>query len=253
MVLPGLVNGNEPLATSILNIFLTGGEYWFLYTLFIIFAVFPLIISALQKNKWITMLALFALGITSKRVPNYLCLSLIMYYTVPFTAGYIARQQNGFGLKEVVRDLTGGRKLLFVVAICAAILVCGYLHGRFEIAIMHLIEAFIGIIGCFALTLMIPKVIKRFGKYSDYSLALYLLDGFFLVISRVLAVNVLKLSNPALIIVINLIIDFHISYLLIRYIFSKIPVLSNVIGIANKTQGDRKTCDTSHMARMKDL
>lgn len=232
MVLPGLVNGNEPIGTSILKIFFTGGEYWFLYTLFIIFAVFPLIVNALQKNKWIALLSVLVFGVISKWMPNYLCLPLVMYYLVPFTVGYVARQQNVFRLKETTGNLTVTRKLLIVAAICSAILVCGYLHGKFDIATLNLIEAFIGIAGCFVITLIIPMAFKNFGKYSEYSLALYLLDGYFLVVSRILAVNVLKLNNPILIIAINMIIDFYISYLLIRYILSRIPVIRNMIGIA---------------------
>ena len=231
MALPGLVNGNESIGTSVLKIFLTGGEYWFLYTLFIIFAVFPLIVNALQTNKWIALLAVLVFGIISKWIPNYLCLSLVLYYLVPFTAGYVARQHNIFRLKKTVKDLMGGRQVLIVVAVFLAIIACGYLHGKFENTVMNLVEALIGIVGCFALTLIIPTMFKGCGRYSDYSLALYLLDGYFLVVSRMLAVNILKLSNPAMIIAINLVFDFYISYLLIHYILSRIPVLRNIIGI----------------------
>nr|MCR4676378.1 hypothetical protein [Sphaerochaetaceae bacterium] len=84
---------------------------------------------------------------------------------------------------------------------------------------------------CLVLTKTFPSFLKSFGRYSDYSLPIYLLNGYWLVLSREFAVHVLKTQSPALIIVINTVVDFYVSYLFIKYVMARIPVVRTVSGI----------------------
>ena len=56
-------------------------------------------------------------------------------------------------------------------------------------------------------------------------------NGYWLVISRMLAVKVLGITSPAVIICINMVFDFYISYILIKYVLSKIQVVRIIIGV----------------------
>jgi hypothetical protein len=80
-------------------------------------------------------------------------------------------------------------------------------------------------------TVVCPKLLNRFDRYSKYSLTLYLLNGYWLVISRNLAINVFGINTPILIIGINVIIDFWLSYIFIHYILAKIPIVRELAGI----------------------
>lgn len=75
---------------------------------------------------------------------------------------------------------------------------------------------------------LFTRFFKRFGKYS---LQLYLLNGYLLVISRTIIVNRLGVSNPVEIICFNMLVDFFISYLIIKYIISKNILLRRITGI----------------------
>ena len=233
LLLPALINGSEPLGTSIVNIIFHGGEYWFLYTLFIIFAIFPAVIKAYEKNSWVTMVMIVGLGALSNLVPDYFCLPSVLYYTVPFTMGYLGKKKNVFSSKCVIGRIGTGRFRRIIVGVisCVVYLVCGYLHGKYNVAGLNLLEAILCIVVCYVISLLFPPVLSRFGKYSDYSLPLYLLNGYFLVVSRMVIVNMIKVSNPIIIIVGNMIFDFYVSYLLIRFALSKIPVVRSMIGI----------------------
>ena len=70
------------------------------------------------------------------------------------------------------------------------------------------------------------RIFMRFGAYS---LQLYLFNGFLLVASRVI---ICKLTtNPALIISFNMLIDFFLSYLFIKYLWSKVKFFRLISGM----------------------
>ena len=112
------------------------------------------------------------------------------------------------------------------------IAICGVGAGAFDLTSLILLEALLDILACVMLTLTLPKVFRRFEKYNPFSLSLYLLNGYFLVISRTLSNKVLGISDPLLIILINVLIDFYVSYLLIRHLLSRIPFLRIAIGLS---------------------
>ena len=73
------------------------------------------------------------------------------------------------------------------------------------------------------------QFVKCFARFGQYSLQLYLLNGFLLVISRTI---ICKLTvNPTAIIGFNMLIDFALSYLLIKYICTKIKPVRFLMGM----------------------
>lgn len=224
---PGMVNGETSIAESIKSIFLYGGEYWFLYTLFLIFAIFPLVEKAIQRNETASVIVVAALAVTSQFLPKTICIDLIAYYLLLFALGYIGKMHSVF-------DMAVEKKTWVIVPGAVIVCLCGFLHGRFNYAWLNAIEAIIGIVYCAFASKVMPRVFSKFGKFSLYSLALYLLNGYWLVVSRMIIVNTLHVSNPAIIILFNVVIDFYVSFLVIKYIVAKIPVIRTLCGIQIK-------------------
>lgn len=67
--------------------------------------------------------------------------------------------------------------------------------------------------------------------FGEYSLQLYLLNGFFLVLSRSLTINILRIESPFIIIVVNMIVDLLISYSVIKNVFTGSKLLKHISGI----------------------
>lgn len=232
LLLPGLVNGSETIRESIINILFHGGEYWFLYTLFIIFALFPLVAKAINRNCWMSVLGIFLLGMLRNRFPNTCCIRSVVYYMFFFTIGYVSRQKKYLKrVKESIQCANTIVKESTALVSIIIVLFLGYIHGKYDFILIRLIEASVGIIACSMVVVSTPGLLGVFGKFSEYSLCLYLLNGYWLVISRTIAVNILKVYNPLFIIIFNMIVDFYLSYLLIRFVLSKLPIIRTLIGI----------------------
>lgn len=231
LLLPSMVNGAEPVSESIIKILFHGGDYWFLYTLFILFLVFPFVEKVIKRSDRILAFGcMLVLAIVSKCVPNFFCIRSVMWYLPFFCLGYFARENNVFSSKKIPSRMYDHKEWYAVIAI-VALIICGYVHDKIDNRIITMIGAFVGVTASYLVALIMPAMLKPFERYSKYSLALYVLNGYWLVISRMLAVKVLGITTPAGIICINMIFDFYISYMLIKYVLSKIPVVRIFIGV----------------------
>lgn len=66
---------------------------------------------------------------------------------------------------------------------------------------------------------------------SRYSLQLYLLDGYALVVTRTILVSVLGVTNPWVLILGNFILDTAICLLLSRYVIDKVKIFRVLCGL----------------------
>lgn len=232
LIFPTLVNGTEPVSDTIKGIIFYGHGYWFLYTLFLIDVIFPLVNKGLQRNKTVCLIGVVALAIVKNVMPSILTFSSVAYYMFFFVMGYEGRRIEIFERLNNWLEQGNIKKNIGIMVIgIIVVLLGGYVHGKWNITILHLIQAVIGIAVSMLVTVVCPWLLKRFDRYSKYSLALYLLNGYWLVISRTLAVNILGINTPILIIGINVIIDFWISYIFIHYILENIPIVRELVGI----------------------
>lgn len=113
--------------------------------------------------------------------------------------------------------------------LCLAI--CGVIRFLYFNSIVNLFEGFAGITAVICLTLTSGGFCKIFEKYSNYSMALYLLNGYWLVISRTAICRILSVNNALIIIIFNVLIDFYLSFLFIRYVFSRFKMARLFLGI----------------------
>ena len=99
---------------------------------------------------------------------------------------------------------------------------------KVESNIITIIVSLIGCIFWYELTniviikLKLKEYIKKCGSYS---LQLYLLNGYFLVLSRILIVNVCNVNIPAVIILFNSLFDIILPIILIDKIIMKSKTL----------------------------
>lgn len=220
------VNRPRTIGESIKSMLLYGGEYWFLYVLMIIFMVFPLI-EKKAKNKF-GLILLVVVSCVLKFIPNLPDCFLvwrIAYHFFYFVVGYVLKR---FFDIEKANDWVQRNKLLSVGGMAAIICIQIFF---IPIYVTDFNQIY-GIALCYIFSVLCGQWIKKWLMgFGEYSLQLYLLNGFFLVFSRCLTINVLRIKSPLIIVVVNMIFDLVISYLVIKYIFAKSKILRRISGI----------------------
>lgn len=218
-----MVNRPRGIVESVISILLFGGEYWFLYVLFIIFVIYPFINSVLEKNKYLSMMMIPLLIILSKYMSSVdiFQINKTIYYLSFFMTGWIVRKKAG---KDIFKIDSNSNELVVLVALlwtCLVLINEPYLAELscvFGLLLMYMIANYKNI----------NIIFSRFGKYS---LQLYLFNGYFLVLSRTVIVKVFGITNPLIIVAGNVLFMFLISYLLIAHIFSKFKIFRIIMGI----------------------
>ena len=209
-LLPPLVNRPRPITESLIHM-LHGGEFWFIHTLFLIFLIYPLIYRLMNENKFRMILGSVLLFMVSRYGVHisFLRISSAIRFLFFFHVGVMARYVTGG--KWPIKKIPA-----FVLPIMFALwLILLYGVGGFFLALV-----FIGIIICSLMTRykLFNDIFSRFGEYS---LQIYLMNGITLGISRAIICNVFHVTNPAIIVSFNVFFDLVVSYMLIKYIFSR--------------------------------
>ena len=222
-MLQQFVNRPQSISDSIKDILLYGGEYWFLYTLFVIFLIYPIIYKFQTKSLVRQIVAGIALLVIAviKKPTNIFTLSSVSYYLVFFNLGALLKvnKVNVFELNI--------SKLRVLLLAGLAILWISLLFSPWEKQ-LELIVSLTGIIVCYCLTKLnaFNNCFERFGKFS---LQIYLLNGFLLVISRTIICQITDM--PIMIILFNMFVDFLLSYFAIKYICNRFSFIRAVMGM----------------------
>lgn len=222
-LLPQFVNRPQSLAESVQSILLNGGAYWFLYTLFLIFAFYPVIYKWQEGSKRRMVITTVGCSILAFiRIPTET-------FTLHLASGYLFFFHLGVLLKmNRVRIFECKMpKTYQLVPLGVAILWLVLLFSPWERQLEGLVSL-LGITVCAFLTCFKPfnDIFERFGKFS---LQLYLLNGFLLVISRTIICRLT--ADPALIIGFNMLVDFVLAYLAIKYICARIKLFRVLMGM----------------------
>ena len=128
-------------------------------------------------------------------------------------------------------EINKHKAMVTIIPVTAILIITAYLKTNYGFGKLEIIPvAFIGIFFSWLLT-RIQYFNNFFAPYGKYSLQLYLLNGFTLGLSRYLACNFMKVSDPYLIISVNVIIDFFIAYLFIKYFCEKFRPIRIIMGL----------------------
>lgn len=231
------INTGVDLKTGLIDALLYGSEYWFIYTLFLIFLTFPLFEKILKNNVAIivSLVILFAIKLIPS-VPEIFNLDRLAKYYFFFTLGFFVKKvfDSDFIKKLFAKDILLSVVTGFVwIGLCTvAYMFNNHMHQCMYLFVLS-IDALFGIV----FFVMLSTVISKY-KFSDalqsigkFSLPLYLLDAYLLVISRTVACNVFGWTSPYLIICFNMIVTLGISYVIIKFVIMKVPLFKMAVGM----------------------
>jgi len=217
---------------------LNGKSYWFLYTLFLIFAIYPLIEKIGTKNKWIEP-SLMILLITISQFVNYptvFRISSMMYHLPYFMMGHLLSD----GIKSNRYKLSFRGQMLAVVV--ALGIYFALLLGDRAISVVRYGQAFAMIAAFYYAAQMFVcwynsgrKIATMINELlclaSKYSLQLYLFNGFVLVVVRTILVSKLHLTNPTFVIPLIVLANLVVTLSLCKYILEETRWIGWLCGV----------------------
>lgn len=222
-MLPQFVNRAQGMADSVKDMLLYGGEYWFLFALFIIFVIYPAIYKWQEKSYTHKLVAavFFLIFAINKLPTEILTLSQVSYYLFFFNLGVLLKTCN---IRVFEFRLS---KCCILLPVGLAVLWISLLFSPWD-SQLEILISLIGIVVCYFFTWLnlFNDIFERFGKFS---LQIYLLNGFLLVISRTMICSISE--APVVIICFNMIVDFGLSYLAIKYICNRFAILRILMGM----------------------
>ena len=216
------VNRPADFMESIRRILFYGGEYWFLYVLFMIYIIVPFVSSAstgIQEQEIVVFIMALILGVSALFVdmPEILRIDSISRCFVFFYAGFLVKKcwQSCMYLYGTLVNRKKVSAILFGILWIGIVVLAQMTEEAewiFLIATVVGILFWVQVVGC----LKNSPIGNALQKCGQRSLQLYLFNGFLLVISRTLIINVLEIRNPWIIVGANMVFTLGVSMLIIE-------------------------------------
>lgn len=210
-------------------VFYSGVATWFVYTLFILFLIFPIIEKyLLKKDRFyifgiiLFLLNLFNIGNNVK----FLTVDRLVYMSFYFYVGYLFKRYY----EKKYNLLTKNTGIWIVIFL---FLFLGSKYDKFTIT--KIIFPFLGIISCWYSTVKLKNkakgIIYMFLEFcGDNSLSFYLLEMFFATVYRVTLVKIIPLDHNFLLISSFFILKLFTLVFFVKYIISKNKILAFLLG-----------------------
>lgn len=231
-VAPSLVNKDiESVWVYIEKTILYGGDLWFLYTLFLIMMVYSLILPRL-KNKNFILIIIALLSVLDCIIIQTPQKELLLYvhfihYSIFFLLGYYFRKIEGW------RTWLQGKMVFFVLLIAYFFFDCLFINDYFGCMPARLLCKMLGGAFLWSLSFVLLKKTPDFCKSIMWcgknSLGMYWLNGYCLVVARMLVVSVFHIHWPVLIAICVFLLMLMFEIIAIN-VAKKIPYLKYVIG-----------------------
>lgn len=234
MTAGALVNRPRGLGEGLYSIAVEGGAYWFLYSLFMVFLLFPALLPVLKTRR--QRIAVFLLFVILKMIP-----SIPAVFLIKRTVRHLPYFVLGYGLRksfsiDYLRKTVSEHKALCLWTMILFPLVIVLFCPAFAAEDSQLIAlplSFLGIISALIVSVLLKEgairsMLTEFGKYS---LQIYLLNGFTLTASRTVLVKILNVTNPAIIISVNFLFCMFAAYYPVRYVFTRYRITRQMFGI----------------------
>ncbi|MHA5065625.1 acyltransferase family protein [Cetobacterium somerae] len=222
---PNLVNNKSNSIERI--IFYSGAASWFVYSLFLLFLLFPIIETyIIKKDKYYFLgIVLFVLNLSG--VANKITLftlNQLVYMSFYFYMGYILKENY-----EKKWDIFYKRWSVLIVVIFFMI---GYKYDG--ITLTKILYPFLGIITTFLIAIKLKESEKKIIEFicfcGENSLALYLLEPFYATIYRVILVKVIPIEYNFLLVGTFFFLKLVSLYVVVKYIVNKNFILSSLVG-----------------------
>lgn len=214
----------------------------FLRSLFIMFLVFPFIAKLIKRGKtakYLLFIAALLLYIFSDRITPVTALSYTARFFIYFLIGYMVKD-NGY---EKVKPLILRPLMVFGSGILAVLsFVCYLLPGMKAATDIFVIEKLLLFIAAVSAAVVMYAVANMglgvlqhlVTMAGNYSLQLYLFGGYVLVVSRLVVVTYLGIEMPALVILLNFVMDILIMCPIIHFIVRKVRLFCFLTGLTCK-------------------
>ena len=233
------INGPKSPGKALIGIFLGTGN-WFLGTLFLIFLIFPFIKNVYNKprNGFILtcLLGVFQLF---DFWPNIFNTARVLKYIFYFSLGYYFKMLSKKNT-ELWGKIVGGIKQVLIWAISLVLwsfmvfwlikLSAGsytlYAIASIGTALVGMINivSFVGLISAYSFS-------RLFEETGKVSLQLFLLNGYFLTITRTVTVRMLHVTSPVIIVAANVFTMYFVSYAFIHLIIKKVKLFRVLTGM----------------------
>ncbi len=231
------IHGTVSVTDGVRKLLLSGGGYWFIYTLLGIFLVYPWA-EKLLKKPWME-LAFGGLCLVATQLavlPDIFCISAMGKYLPYFILGHyfaihrptLSRMEKwasilsamglylGMELWALVTDITLGPILHFVRAMA----LIGALWGLAQKCT-----------GLWEKNALSRKLHGLLLQSSRFSLQLYLFNGYLLTAGRILICSILGITAPAVIVAGIWLINLVVTLVSCRWIIPRIPLVRTLCGI----------------------
>ena len=203
---------------------------WFVYTLFIVFIIFPFLDKyILKKDKYylfgvilvtVNYLKVFEnIEIFSlNKVANYLLYFYIGYIVKPF---YKEKIKNGIGSKNLT---------FFIISIVFLSLSYRYHYLNYFNSVIF---AILGVLFVLNISLRMREdtnIYKFFNFLGINSLTFYLIEGFITVVYRVILLRIIPIEKSYLLVSVFFILRVLTAYIIVKLIIVKSSILSLLLG-----------------------
>lgn len=203
---------------------------WFVYTLFIIFMIFPVLDKyILKKDKY------YLFGVILVTV-NYLkifenieifSINSVVNYLVYFYIGYIIKPFY----KEKIENGIGSQNLVFFII---GIIFLGLSYKYYYLNYFNsVIFAILGVLFVLNISLRMKEdtnIYKFLTFLGINSLTFYLIEGFITVVYRVILLRIIPTEHSYLLVSIFLVLRILTAYIIVKFIVVKSSILSFLLG-----------------------
>lgn len=223
---------------SLLSMIVNGKTAWFLYVLFAMFLVYPVINKLFKTNRMKLGLAIaLMLLLPLFYFPEKYCLHLFTYYLPYFILGTCV---SGLFTKHYTKS-----QLLLFASVCLVLYIVIFYHtinmSAHQLHCLRYIRALLMISFFSSLfiyydTYFIGKsklsngIFSALEVCSTYSLQIYMFNGFWLVLLRTLFCSYLHVRHPLIILTVLPTLNILISILICKYILPKSSLLNWLCG-----------------------
>lgn len=210
-------------------IFYSGVTTWFIYTLFILFLIFPIIEKyIIKRDKYylfgivLFILNLFEIGSNIK----IFTIDRLIYMSFYFYIGYLSKNYY-----EKINNSILKIKIFYIVTVIIFILF-GSLYNQFILT--KILFPFLGIIAFWYFSMKIKENKNKIYEFlifcGENSLTFYLLEGFVIVIYGIILIKIIPLKYNFLLVSTFFLLKLITLIISIKYIITKNKYLAFLLG-----------------------
>lgn len=203
---------------------------WFVYTLFIIFMIFPFLDKYILKKDKYYLFGLFLIILNYLKIfktVEIFSLEEVVSYLLYFYIGYIIKPFYN----ERIKNGIGSQNLIFLII---SIIFLSFSYKYYYLNYFNsIIFAALGILFVLNISLRIEEDINiyKFFKFLGInSLTFYLIEGFITVVYRVILLRIISIEHSYLLVSVFFILRVITAYVVVKLIVVKSSVLSFLLG-----------------------